>query len=71
MDSIILTRLGLVSSQDLTLWEQMDNGAEFTPAKKYLTAVPVVLWVSLSWSEASSASDPPIAASLSPAIMHD
>ncbi len=35
----------LTSSQDLTLWEQMDNGAEFTPAKKYLTAVPVVLWV--------------------------
>jgi len=25
----------------LTLWEQIDNGAQFTPAKKYLTAVPI------------------------------
>ncbi|KAI9009124.1 ORMDL family [Hyaloraphidium curvatum] len=31
--------------QDLTLWEQMDNGAEFTPAKKYLTTVPVILFL--------------------------
>ncbi|CAG8461394.1 15103_t:CDS:2 [Funneliformis mosseae] len=27
----------------LTLWEQIDNGAQFTPAKKYLTAVPIGL----------------------------
>ncbi|CAJ0639031.1 1942_t:CDS:2 [Entrophospora sp. SA101] len=26
----------------LTLWEQIDNGAQYTPAKKYLTAVPIV-----------------------------
>ncbi|CAG8450307.1 3618_t:CDS:2 [Gigaspora rosea] len=25
----------------MTLWEQIDNGAQFTPAKKYLTAVPI------------------------------
>ena len=30
----------------LTLWEQIDNGAQFTPAKKYLTAVPIGLYVS-------------------------
>ncbi|CAG8629714.1 16225_t:CDS:2, partial [Cetraspora pellucida] len=29
----------------LTLWEQIDNGAQFTPAKKYLTAVPIGLYV--------------------------
>jgi hypothetical protein len=27
----------------LTLWEQIDNGAQFTPAKKFLTALPIVL----------------------------
>jgi len=27
----------------LTLWEQIDNGAQFTPTKKYLTAVPIAL----------------------------
>lgn len=27
----------------LTMWEQMDEGAQYTPAKKYLTAVPIVL----------------------------
>ncbi|KAJ1566540.1 hypothetical protein HK405_009404, partial [Cladochytrium tenue] len=25
-----------------TLWEQIDGGAQFTPTKKYLTAVPIV-----------------------------
>ncbi|GES89884.1 Orm1 type endoplasmic reticulum protein [Rhizophagus clarus] len=29
----------------LTLWEQIDNGAQFTPAKKYLTALPIGLYV--------------------------
>ncbi|ORX57223.1 ORMDL-domain-containing protein [Piromyces finnis] len=29
----------------LTLWEQMDDRSEFTPTKKYLTAVPVVLFL--------------------------
>ncbi|KAJ1531302.1 hypothetical protein HK405_001250 [Cladochytrium tenue] len=27
----------------LTLWEQIDGGAQFTPTKKYLTAVPIIL----------------------------
>jgi hypothetical protein len=27
----------------LTLWEQMDNGEQFTPTKKYFTAVPIIL----------------------------
>lgn len=30
---------------DLTLWEQIDNGAQYTPAKKYLTSVPIGLCV--------------------------
>jgi len=29
----------------LTLWEQIDNGAQFTPAKKYLTALPIGLFL--------------------------
>jgi len=29
----------------LTLWEQMDNGQQFTPTKKYLTAVPIVFFL--------------------------
>jgi hypothetical protein len=28
----------------LTLWEQIDNGAQFTPTKKYLTALPIMLY---------------------------
>ncbi|KAJ3192628.1 hypothetical protein HK101_006208 [Irineochytrium annulatum] len=28
-----------------TLWEQIDNGAQFTPTKKYLTMVPIVLFL--------------------------
>ncbi|KAI8812774.1 ORMDL family, partial [Cladochytrium replicatum] len=31
--------------ENLTLWEQIDNGAQFTPAKKYLTAVPISLFL--------------------------
>lgn len=31
---------------DLTLWEQIDEGAHYTPAKKWLFSVPVVLYVS-------------------------
>ncbi|KAI9203009.1 ORMDL family [Polychytrium aggregatum] len=30
---------------NLTLWEQMDSGIQFTPTKKYLTAVPIVLFL--------------------------
>jgi hypothetical protein len=30
---------------DLTLWEQIDDGAQYTPAKKWLFCVPVVLYV--------------------------
>ena len=29
--------------EELTLWEQIDNGAHFTPSKKFLTAVPIIL----------------------------
>ena len=29
--------------EGLTLWEQIDNEAQFTPTKKYLTAVPIIL----------------------------
>jgi hypothetical protein len=28
---------------ELTLWEQIDSGAQYTPAKKYLTSVPIGL----------------------------
>ena len=30
---------------DLTLWEQIDDGAQYTPAKKWLLTVPIVLYV--------------------------
>jgi len=26
---------------ELTLWEQIDEGAQYTPAKKWLTSVPI------------------------------
>lgn len=29
----------------LTLWEQIDSGAQYTPAKKWLTTLPIVLYV--------------------------
>lgn len=28
---------------DLTLWEQIDDGAQYTPAKKWLFCVPVAV----------------------------
>jgi hypothetical protein len=28
----------------LTLWEQIDGGDQFTPARKYLTAIPIILY---------------------------
>lgn len=28
-----------------TFWEQIDNGAQFTPTKKFLIMVPIVLYV--------------------------
>ena len=28
---------------DLTLWEQIDAGAQYTPSKKWLTSVPIFL----------------------------
>lgn len=28
---------------ELTLWEQIDEGAQYTPAKKWLTSVPIGL----------------------------
>lgn len=30
---------------ELTLWEQIDGGAQYTPAKKWLTSVPIGLYV--------------------------
>ena len=30
---------------DLTLWEQIDEGEQFTPAKKWLICFPIVLCV--------------------------
>ncbi|KAK2465997.1 hypothetical protein APHAL10511_001638 [Amanita phalloides] len=30
---------------DLTLWEQIDDGAQYTPAKKWLFSVPIVLFL--------------------------
>jgi hypothetical protein len=30
---------------DLTLWEQIDDGAQYTPAKKWLFIVPITLCV--------------------------
>ncbi|KAI3647915.1 hypothetical protein MP228_008136 [Amoeboaphelidium protococcarum] len=29
----------------LTLWEQIDDGQQFTPAKKYLTALPIFMFL--------------------------
>jgi len=31
---------------ELTLWEQIDNGAQYTPAKKWLFCLPIGLYVS-------------------------
>lgn len=30
---------------NLTLWEQIDQGYQYTPAKKYLTSLPIGLYV--------------------------
>ena len=30
---------------NLNMWEQMDNGDQYTPTKKFLTFVPIVLYV--------------------------
>ncbi|RKP17277.1 ORMDL-domain-containing protein [Rozella allomycis CSF55] len=32
------------SYRGLTLWEQLDDGEQFTPSKKFLTAFPIVLF---------------------------
>lgn len=29
----------------LTMWEQIDNGAQYTPAKKWLTSLPIILFL--------------------------
>jgi hypothetical protein len=31
---------------DLTFWEQIDGGEQYTPAKKFLICTPIVLYVS-------------------------
>lgn len=28
---------------DLTLWEQIDDGAQYTPSKKWLVTAPILL----------------------------
>ena len=35
---------------NLTLWEQIDSGAQYTPAKKWLTTLPIVLCVLFSFA---------------------
>lgn len=30
---------------NLNMWEQIDNGDQYTPAKKYLMSVPIVLFL--------------------------
>jgi hypothetical protein len=30
---------------DLTFWEQIDGGEQYTPAKKFLICTPIVLYV--------------------------
>lgn len=30
---------------DLTLWEQIDNGDQYTPTKKFLVGVPIILFL--------------------------
>lgn len=30
---------------NLNMWEQIDNGAQYTPTKKFLTSVPIVLFL--------------------------
>jgi hypothetical protein len=30
---------------NLTMWEQIDDGAQYTPAKKFLMSVPIVLFL--------------------------
>ena len=30
---------------DLTLWEQIDDGAQYTPARKWLITAPILLYV--------------------------
>lgn len=31
---------------NLNMWEQIDNGDQYTPTKKFLLTVPIVLYVS-------------------------
>ena len=30
---------------NLNMWEQIDNGAQYTPAKKFLLSVPIILFL--------------------------
>ncbi|KAL7275215.1 sphingolipid homeostasis protein orm1 [Rhizina undulata] len=32
---------------NLNMWEQIDNGDQYTPTKKFLLTVPILLWVAL------------------------
>jgi ORMDL family len=37
---------------DLTLWEQIDGGAQYTPAKKWLLVTPIALSVNFTFLRA-------------------
>lgn len=41
VDQVRMTTGG--AFDELTLWEQIDAGAQYTPAKKWLTSVPICL----------------------------
>ena len=36
-----------------TVWEQLDYGVQFSASKKFLTVVPIVLWVRLHFTSVS------------------
>lgn len=40
-----MTHPSCLLSCSQTFWEQIDDGQQFTPARKFLTAVPVVLFL--------------------------
>ncbi|WFC97376.1 hypothetical protein MYAM1_000086 [Malassezia yamatoensis] len=44
---------------NLTLWEQIDHGYQYTPSKKYLTSLPIGLFIARKVLVAISASAPP------------
>lgn len=57
---------------DLTLWEQIDGGAQYTPAKKWLLVTPIALSVSSAYfilqflTHFSDSLSPPTTPTMSP-----